>query len=208
MCTDILIPAFIFHKKKLYLTGGDTYMNLLSAISYATQKHDGQRRKVDDLPYIVHPYRVSMLLATSGFKQDIVTAGLLHDIVEDTDGTNEEIANLFGENVALLVRYASEPDKTLSWEERKKHTIETIKEAPIEAKVVVCADKIDNLTSILENEKEKGSQIWESFKRGKEDQKWYYNSIYESLIYGIRQEEHPNLFNDFYHLLIKLNQPS
>ncbi|WP_235988838.1 HD domain-containing protein [Aquibacillus kalidii] len=178
-------------------------MDLLKAITYATEKHDGQRRKVDKIPYISHPYRVSMLLATEGYDKEIVTAGLLHDIVEDTDGTLDEIKSLFGEIVAELVQYASEPDKSLPWEKRKQHTITTIKHAPLAAKIVVCADKVDNLTSIIENEKQLGSKVWNSFKRDKASQQWYYTGIYESLIHGL--QEQPPLINQFKKLLDQFN---
>ncbi|MCT2534932.1 HD domain-containing protein [Aquibacillus koreensis] len=176
-------------------------MKLLEAISFATKKHNGQVRKVDNIPYISHPYRVAMLLSQEGVKEDVVIAGLLHDVVEDTDGTLEEIETLFGSKVSTLVEYASEPDKSLSWEERKKHTIETIRTAPIEAKLVVCADKVDNLTSILENEKEMGAAVWDSFKRDKVSQQWYYTNVYTSLTDGVQAKHQPKLFDTFKRLL-------
>ncbi|WP_079707766.1 HD domain-containing protein [Paraliobacillus ryukyuensis] len=154
---------------------------LMRAITYATKRHEGQTRKVDGMPYIVHPYRVAMLLKSAGYQDDVVIAGLLHDVVEDTDGNIIEISNLFGEHVASLVSYATEPEKSRPWEERKQHTIETLKDAPTEAKLVVCADKIDNLRSILENEYVKGEAVWKFFSRGKEVQQWYYREIYHSL---------------------------
>ncbi len=171
----------------------------MDAISYATIKHDGQKRKMDHAPYISHPYRVAMLLMQQNYPEHVVIAGLLHDVVEDTDSTLTEIEERFGVDVARLVSYASEPDKSLSWQERKQHTIEAIKTAPLEAKLVVCADKIDNLSSILENEQQIGSTIWDSFKRGKQDQQWYYSTIYESLTTNI--DESPALFSTYQKLL-------
>ncbi|MRH43664.1 HD domain-containing protein [Aquibacillus halophilus] len=176
-------------------------MNIKQAISYAARKHDGQKRKVDDVPYISHPFQVGMLLLQHGHKEEVVIAGLLHDVVEDTDGTLDEIEAMFGKEVASLVSYASEPDKSLSWEERKKHTIETIKTASVGAKLVVCADKIDNLSSLLQNEKELGESMWDSFKRDKSAQQWYYSNIYRSLTFGLKENEHPKLFDDFKKML-------
>lgn len=164
------------------------------AIDYATINHHGQVRKTDQIPYISHPFAVGMLLLQEGYKEDIVVAGLLHDIVEDTDGTLEEIQKLFGPYVATLVEYATEPDKTLPWEERKQHTIDTIKDAPLDAKLVVCADKIDNLSSTIEKQKLLGDEMWNSFKRGKDSQQWYYSQVYQSLLHGIDRENVPNLF--------------
>lgn len=175
--------------------------NMNKAIAYATKKHDGQRRKAEDIPYISHPYRVAMLLSQQQCEEEVVITGILHDVVEDTDGTLAEISELFGKTVAALVEYASEPDKSLSWEERKKHTIETIKNAPIQAKLVVCADKIDNLSSISQTYAQIGDDVWKSFKRDYDSQKWYYTSVYNSLIHGIDEEERPALFTVYQKLL-------
>lgn len=177
---------------------------LMQAITYATQKHDGQKRKVDRTPYITHPYRVAMRLKSAGYEDNVVIAGLLHDVVEDTDGTLVEISDLFGEQVRQLVSYATEPKKSIPWEKRKQHTIDGIKEAPLAAKLIVCADKIDNLLSILSNERELGPIMWESFQRGKESQKWYYKNIYQSLIHGISEEDQPQLFSELKVLLDQL----
>ncbi|MDC3417045.1 HD domain-containing protein [Aquibacillus salsiterrae] len=177
-------------------------MNLMNAIEYAAKKHEGQRRKVDGTPYISHPYRVGMLLMQDGYKEELVIAGILHDVVEDTSGTIEEIKSLFGDEVAELVFYASEPDKSLSWEDRKQHTIETMKTAPLEAKIVVCADKVDNLTSILNSEKELGNKVWGYFTKDKASQQWYYTSMYQSLTTGVKN--HPKLFHQFNQLLEQL----
>ncbi|CQR48285.1 GTP pyrophosphokinase [Paraliobacillus sp. PM-2] len=167
---------------------------LICAITYATKKHEGQIRKVDGVPYIVHPYRVAMLLKEEGYNDDIVIAGLLHDVVEDTDGTIGEISNLFGNQIAKLVSFATEPDRNNTWEERKKHTIHHLKEAPLEARLVVCADKIDNIRSILENEKIFGSEIWKHFKSSKDSQRWYYQEIYKSLHTNLPTVSIPALF--------------
>ena len=178
-----------------------TDKKMMDAITYAANKHDGQKRKADSTPYIIHPYRVAMRLKAAGLEDHVVIAGLLHDIVEDTDGTLDEISTLFGAKVAKLVEIASEPEKSAAWEERKQHTIDTVKSAPIEGKLVVCADKIDNLQSIIDNESTLGIEIWQSFKRGKESQQWYYQNIYQSLIYDLNGEEHHELFTELKSLL-------
>lgn len=199
---DLLI-LFSIEITSIILLRGDRMLNekLMQAITYATIKHDGQKRKVDRTPYISHPYRVAMTLKAAGYENDVVIAGLLHDVVEDTDGTLVEIKNLFGEQVEELVGYATEPKKTIPWEERKQHTIDGIKNASLHAKVVVCADKIDNLQSILESERLLGTVMWESFQRGRDSQKWYYQSMYASLIYGIDDKVRPALFEQFKRLL-------
>ena len=79
---------------------------------------------------------------------------------------------------------ASEADKSLSWEKRKKHMIEEVKKLPLRNKLVVCADKINNLEDLFLKFEKSGERDFSAFKRGEEQQKWYYTSIYESLITG------------------------
>jgi len=166
--------------------------NLMRAISYATNKHDGQRRKVDETPYIAHPYRVAMLLKAHSCPETVVIAALLHDVVEDTDGTFAEITNLFSSSVAELVHYVTEEDKREKWEQRKQHSIEKIRNAPLEAKLILAADKIDNLQSMLDSEMVHGDSMWRAFVRGKKEQQWYYNQMYQSVTANTSIDElHP-----------------
>lgn len=153
----------------------------MRAITYATKMHDGQKRKVDQSPYIAHPYRVAMLLASYHCDQDTVIAGLLHDVVEDTEGTIEDIKHLFNENIATLVHYVTEMDKNVNWEERKLASIKKMQHAPLAAKLVSCADKIDNLQSMIDSEQLLGVSIWHAFVRGKEKQIWYYTQMHQSI---------------------------
>lgn len=165
---------------------------IMRAISFATIKHDGQRRKVDKEPFIAHPYRVAMLLKDHDCQNDIVIAGLLHDVVEDTEGTLKEINELFGSNVANLVETVTEQTENATWKERKKESIEKLSQGSIGAKLIVCADKIDNLHSIIDNEVFYSSNMWHEFEGGKADQQWYYKSMYQSVTDGIDPDHlHP-----------------
>ena len=84
-------------------------MKLLEeAIIYATIMHQGKTRKLNKIPYIFHPLEVAQILATLTEDEEIITAGILHDIVEDTDGSMEEIESRFGKRVAFLVGSESE----------------------------------------------------------------------------------------------------
>ena len=152
---------------------------------FAINAHMGQIRKSEpDKPMIIHPISVGMLLEEYGYDKSVVAAGYLHDVVEDTKYTIEDIKNEFGEEVANLVMGASEPDKSLSWEERKAHTIEETKKLPLRNKLVICADKINNLEDLMLKFQKSGKRDFSAFKRGEEQQRWYYTSVYESLIYG------------------------
>jgi len=117
----------------------------------------------------------------AGYSEELVAAGILHDTVEDTELSLQDIEQLFGRNIAQIVEGCSEPDKSLSWEDRKKHTIEYLKSAPEEIRVVACADKLHNIRSIASDIEQFGEQVWGRFKRGKEQQEWYYTHVIESL---------------------------
>ena len=152
---------------------------------FAINAHMGQIRKSEpDKPMIIHPISVGMLLEEYGYDEPVIASGYLHDVVEDTKYTIEDIKREFGDEVANLVMGASEPDKSLSWEERKAHTIEETKKLPLRNKLVICADKINNLEDLMLKFQKSGNRDFSAFKRGEEQQKWYYTSVYESLIYG------------------------
>lgn len=154
------------------------------ALEIVLRKHHEQVRKLCDTPYSIHPISAAMMLLEMDEKEDVIIGALLHDTIEDTDTTYEEIEEMFGTSVCLIVRGCSEQDKTLSWEERKNHTIHGIPELSRDTQVVVIADKIHNLSSI--NMHLGDENIWKSFKRGYESQKWYY----ESLRTSFNQSEH------------------
>jgi len=152
-----------------------------TAIQVASVAHDGQYRKNTKTPYITHPIAVGMILLKAGYDDEIVAAGILHDTVEDTSVTIKEINQWFGGRVATIVEGCSEPDKTLSWETRKDHTIQFLKTAPEDIRIVGCADKLHNVRSILHDLSIEGEEVWSRFKRGKSEQEWYYRNVVESI---------------------------
>ena len=160
---------------------------------FAIKAHEGQKRKSDkEKPMIIHPINVANFLEQYNFDDNVVAAGYLHDVVEDTKYTLEDIKELFGSDIASLVEGASEPNKKLSWEVRKQHTIDTIKNMDIRHKAIVCADKISNLEDLRIISEIKGSYDYSSFKRGFESQKWYFTELYNSLIYN--EDENLEMF--------------
>ena len=155
----------------------------LKARKFAIKAHKGQVRKSDkDKPMIIHPINVANILKEYDFDQNVISAGYLHDVVEDTKYEIGNIKKMFGEDIASLVWGASEEDKSLSWEERKKHTIEKTKTLDLRHKAVICADKISNLEDLRILYELNGESVFSSFKRGFESQKWYYTEVYNSLI--------------------------
>lgn len=156
---------------------------------FAIQAHMGQVRKSEpDKPMIVHPISVGQLLESFGYDDNVVAAGYLHDVVEDTKYTIKDIEKEFGKDVATLVMGASEPNKSLSWEDRKRHTIEETKKLPFRNKLVICADKINNLEDLFLKFEKNVNRDFSAFKKGEESQRWYYTNIYESLILGEDKE--------------------
>ncbi len=151
------------------------------ALQVASKSHRKQCRKNTDIPYITHPVTVGMMLMKAGYDEDIIAAGILHDTVEDTDLTLNDIEREFGPRIAGIVEGCSEPNKSLPWKERKEHTIEFLKTAPEEIRVVACADKLHNIRSIIKDYEQQGDAVWERFNAGKEHQAWYYKNIVESL---------------------------
>jgi (p)ppGpp synthase/HD superfamily hydrolase len=157
-------------------------MNLIDrALHIAAAAHEGQYRKNTTIPYIAHPAAVGFILQKAGYSEELVAAGILHDTVEDTELTLEDIEREFGTKVAKIVEGCSEPDKSLSWEERKEHTIQYLRTAPEEIRVVACADKLHNVRSIFEDVERTGETVWTRFKRGREQQAWYYRNVIISL---------------------------
>ncbi len=159
------------------------------AIEVAAKAHDHQYRKATSLPYITHPFTVGMLLMNYGYAEEIVAAGILHDTLEDTELTLEDLRRDFGDVIAELVKGASEADKSLSWEERKQATIENLAFAKKDLCLVVCADKLHNLRSIRKEMELNGEKVWERFKRGREKQAWYYREIIRSLEHNLANED-------------------
>ncbi len=166
------------------------------AKEFAIMAHQGQVRKNEpEKPMVIHPISVARILEEYGYDDHVIAAGYLHDVVEDTNYTLEDIEKEFGLDIANLVKTASEPDKSLSWEERKKHTIEITRKLPLRNKVVICADKINNIEDLANTFERTGIRDFSRFKRGEEQQKWYYTQIYQSLIEN--QEETLPIFQRF-----------
>jgi guanosine-3',5'-bis(diphosphate) 3'-pyrophosphohydrolase len=126
---------------------------LLAALSFAAHKHKDQRRKdVAASPYINHPISLANILCNEGHVTDIdvICGALLHDTIEDTDTSPEELEQEFGAAIRDIVLDVTD-DKTLSKAERKRRQIEHAAHASDKAKLVKLADKISNLRDVADN---------------------------------------------------------
>jgi len=168
------------------------------AKAFAQKAHEGQMRKGATIPYITHPILVAKRLEEIAASDELVAAGYLHDVVEDTPVTIEAIEKEFGSRVAYLVACHTE-DKSKSWQVRKQHTIDTVKNAEKEVKHLIVADKLDNLLSIEKDINQQGDSIWEKFNADFDQQKWYYQSIAEYMYTGLDEADIPDFFQVFTH---------
>lgn len=151
---------------------------IFRAIEFAARAHDGQYRKGTRIPYITHPLNVAKILIEYECREPVISAGILHDTLEDTRVTDNDLMTLFGAEVFDLVRSVSEPNKSdYTWENRKAHTIKHLKEASPEVLMISLADKCDNIQSICDDYERLGDRLWKRFNRPKEKQKWYYETL-------------------------------
>ena len=159
------------------------------AIKFASLAHMGMRRKGNDQPYIFHPLEVLNLVSMMTLDEEVLCAAILHDTVEDTDATIEDIRKNFNERVASLVGYESEDkrgnvNKAATWKKRKEETIERISSLYDEgAKMICLADKVSNLRSIHLGLLDKGEEFWQSFnQKDPKEHYWYYSKLRDALV--------------------------
>ncbi len=154
------------------------------AIAFATKVHSGVVRKGSKVPYILHPLDVGKIVATMTEDEEIISAAILHDTLEDCEEVGEaDIRGEFGDRVARLVKGESENKRPWmnphdSWEIRKRETIESLEHASEEVKMIAVADKLSNLRDMVIEEERLGSALWEKFNQtDKSKHAWYYGEI-------------------------------
>ncbi len=167
------------------------------AMAFARDAHKGQIRKNSNQPYIIHPIEVAEIIAEYEINhEDLIIAALLHDVVEDTEHTLEEIQEEFGADVARYVRDVTDLDKSLSWKTRKKNKIKHIRAASFDSKLLSAADKISNMRAFVQSIHEIGViETFKPFHSSYEDQLWYQKQMYDATMTGLNlyRIEHPIL---------------
>jgi (p)ppGpp synthase/HD superfamily hydrolase len=176
---------------------------LKHALDRAAVWHDGQHRKYPDIavPYMSHCAGVAIILGRHGFDDEVIAAGALHDVLEDTAATYDDLVADFGPRVADLVKMASEEDKSLGWEERKLAYLQRFPDKPWEAQAITLADKIDNFRSIVVCAELHGDP-WAMFKRGRDAQLARFGAL--AVLLGALRE-HP-LIDEYQAALAHLRQ--
>ncbi len=152
------------------------------AIAFATKAHEGQFRKGTNKPYIVHPMEVGDIVSAMTEDEEIISAAILHDTIEDCEGVTQSVlAQEFSERVADMVSRESE-DKSKTWLERKTATIECLRSAPREIQMIGLADKLSNIRDIDRDYPVVGEELWNRFRmKDKRTIGWYYKGVRDAL---------------------------
>ncbi len=157
------------------------------AIIYAVNAHKGVPRRGRDFPYIVHPLEALTIVATMTSEPELLAAAVLHDVVEDTEFTVENIRAEFGDRVAELVDAETEKhdhsrSKEDSWLDRKKAALEDLKRAGRDVKIVALGDKLSNMRAIARDFARYGDDFWNQF-RAKDPQShaWRFRALVDAM---------------------------
>lgn len=154
---------------------------LNDAITYAAAMHRSGLRKGTTMPYIVHPLEVMHILEVMTGDKHLMAAGVLHDVVEDTDATIEDVYARFGDDIGALVEGHTEKHKEDPWEKRKEEALAHLAKADAREQKLVLADKLANMRAIARDYAKYGEDLWQRFKRGKDIQSWYYHAAVKSM---------------------------
>ena len=157
------------------------------AIVFAVKAHAGTERRGKGFPYIVHPMEAMEIVATMTPDQELLAAAALHDTVEDTDVTIDQIRAEFGDRVASLVEAESDVmvegvSEEDSWHARKQAAIDRLARAPHDAKMVALGDKLSNMRAIARDYAMQGDKLWSLFHASDpKDHEWHYRGLADSL---------------------------
>lgn len=173
------------------------------AIIFAVKAHAGTERRGKGYPYIVHPLEAVEIVATMTPDQELLAAAALHDTVEDTDVTVEQIRAEFGDRIATLVADESEErpqgvSDEESWHDRKRAAINHLANASHDAKIVALGDKLSNMRAIARDYAEIGDALWNRFhSKNPKDHEWHYRGLADAL----RELSDTSAFQEFERLI-------
>lgn len=154
------------------------------AVAFAMKAHEGQTRK-DGSVYILHPLEDATVVGTMTNDLELLAAAVLHDTVEDTPVTAQDILDNFGERIAELVAHETEDKRpemkaSDSWKIRKEESLAVLKDAGIETKMLWLGDKLSNMRSLARDYDKIGAVVFERFnEKNPKEQYWYHSTILE-----------------------------
>ena len=157
------------------------------AAVFAIRAHHNTERRGKGFPYIIHPMEAVEIVATITTDPELLAAAALHDTIEDTDVTVDQIRAEFGERIAKLVHAESDQfpegvSEEDSWHDRKQAAIDRLAAAPHDAKIVAMGDKLSNMRAIWRDYQTKGDALWSIFHvKDKASHEWHYRGLAASL---------------------------
>lgn len=160
---------------------------LEKAIFFATNAHEGTKRKGKERLYILHPLEAMIIVGSITEDEEVLAAAVLHDTVEDTGVKLVDIEREFGQRVANLVASESENKRENqpaenTWKTRKEETIKRLKKASRDSKLICLGDKLANIREMSRDYTALGDALWERFnQKDKSLHCWYYSSVYKVL---------------------------
>jgi len=159
---------------------------VMRSLELAARWHKGQTRKhpSEEIPYIAHPAGVGMLLMRAGFDDEIIAAGILHDVVEDCGVTLEDLASAMTPRIAELVSWVTEPSKSVPWSERKRVYRERLAMAPHGALAIATADHLHNMESLISSVQTSGD-VWTLFHIDKQTKMVHERQVFNIVHSGL-----------------------
>ena len=158
------------------------------AIKFAVDAHANTERRGKGFPYVIHVLEAMEIVASMTNDPELLAAAALHDTVEDTEVTLEQLRAEFGDRVAGIVAHESDEmplgiSEEASWRSRKQAAIDRLAAAPYDSKLVALGDKLSNMRAIARDYRVQGDSLWSIFHApgGKADHEWHYRGLAESL---------------------------
>jgi (p)ppGpp synthase/HD superfamily hydrolase len=179
-----MVVAGLITLSTFYILLSTSLMTLTEkALRLAIDAHQGQVRKSDGSPYVVHPIMCAMMLTRHGFGEEVVAAALVHDVLEDTGVTEAVLREALGDTVTDIVMSVTEDqsvewrDDKDGWQKRKQAYIDMVRVGSESVKAVSIVDKIHNAQSLLDAHVVQGPALWSKFNKGKETKLWFEESM-------------------------------
>lgn len=174
------------------------------AAAFALDAHKNTERRGKGFPYIIHVMEAAEIVASITNDPELLAAAMLHDVVEDTDITEDDIRKEFGDRVASLVAGESDPvfegSDSETWKARKEFAVKRLAEEPRDAKIVALGDKLSNMRAIARDFEEKGDKLWEIFHAPDPHlHEWHYRALADSL----KELEDTAAYKEFCYLIDK-----
>ena len=173
------------------------------AVNFAVKAHSGTERRGKGFPYIIHLMEAVEIVATITPDQELLSAAMLHDTVEDTPVTVDDLRKEFGDRIASIVEAESDvhnegESEHESWHRRKQEAIDRLTAAPLEAKIVALGDKLSNMRAIARDYAQIGDGLWKLFHvTEKSEHEWHYRG----LAHALKDLEVTQAYREFVYLI-------